>query len=80
MTQTSKRFKCVVQSIDGDVVTLLFDGHQTLELSRKDLRGDLALGDVVYAVFTEEEEEKTVRDMAKEALNEILDADISVEN
>lgn len=69
----SKKFLTKVTARNEETATLTFEDGQSLTLSLSDLRGDIAVGDVVYAVFTEIEEEKTVRDMAKEALNELLD-------
>ncbi len=68
----SRKFLTKVTTITDKKATLTFEDGQTIILSLEDLRGDIAEGDVVYAVFTEIEEEKTIRDMAKETLNELL--------
>lgn len=70
--ENSKKFLTKVTAIADNKATLTFEDGQAITLSLQDLRGDIAEGDVVYAVFTEIEEEKTVRDMAKETLNELL--------
>lgn len=68
----SKKFLTKVTAIADKKATLTFEDGQAIIVSLEDLRGDIEEGDVVYAVFTEIEEEKTVRDMAKETLNELL--------
>lgn len=70
--EASKKFITKVSEINDQKATLQFEDGQSITLGLTDLRGDLQVGDVVYAVFTEIEEEKTVRDMAKETLNELL--------
>ena len=74
--ESSKKFKFVVDSIEGEKAVLLFETDQKLTVPLKELRGDISEGDALFAVFTEYETETArVRDLAKEVLNEILDTD-----
>ncbi len=72
MSESSQKIKFTVSAVQNGQATLETTDGQRMTITLAALRGDIQVGDVLYAVFTETEEEKTVRDMAKETLNELL--------
>ncbi len=72
MSESSQKIKFTVATLEEERAILETTDGQRITVGLTALRGDIQQGDVLYAVFTETEEEKTVRDMAKETLNELL--------